>query len=184
MKIIDINGNEREAKKAYLDPEFSGYVRVDFKRHHEWYTIKEFLQFNPELKDIVEGAKESPSDLTGIVTKATNLSITDKNKKLKTNEYMGFMVWISRGKGEGQRRSVIKNSKTSIYIDKDWDVKPDHTSQYVVAKEIQEVPAMGNTLAVENVKELEEKAIKMDIKRGIKPQERQYTKDPDEDLEN
>lgn len=180
MQITDINGQIRNPKKVFLDPEFSGYVRVEFNRYHEWYSVKEFLQFNPDLKHLVEGAADLPKDTTGTANKATNNTLTDATQNFKPNSYMDFMVWISRGKGEGQKRYVIKNTKDTLTIDKPWEVKPDSTSQYVLAQHIMDVPPMGNTLPTEDMKKLEETAIKMDLQRGIKPHDRQYTKEPDQ----
>ncbi len=180
MKIIDINGSERTAKKAFLDPNYPGYVRVDFRRHHEWYSIKEFLKNNPNMKDVVKGAKETAPDITGTVTQAKEKTLKDDTQNFSPNEYMDYHVWISRGHGEGQVRSVIKNTKDTLTINKAWDTKPNTTSQYVVASEIDEdMKSMGNTLPIEDMKKLEEKAIKMDIKKGLKPAERKYTKDKD-----
>ena len=177
MKIKDINGSEREAQKVFMDPDYPGYVRLEFRRHHEWMTIKEFMHFNPDMGEIVRGAYQPPEDLTGEVSKATNNSLTDTSQNFKLNEYMGFHIWISRGIGEGQVRSVIKNDENTITIDKPWEAKPAEGSQYVLAQEIDEnMKAMGNTLPLEDMKKLEEKAIKMDLKNGLKPAERQYTK--------
>lgn len=175
MQITDINGSVRNPQKVYLDPTFPGYVRIQFNRYHEWYTIKEFLQFNPDLKHVVDGAKEAPPEITGIVTGATAKTLEDATQKWSSNSYMGYMVWISRGKGEGQKRDILKNTKTSITVSAPWDVKPDSTSQYVLAQHIMDVPAMGNTLPQEDMKKLEEVAIKMDLQRGVKPHDRQYT---------
>ena len=180
MKIIDINGSERTAKKVFLDPDYPGYVRVEFRRHHEWYSIKEFIQNNPTLKHIIKGAKDTAPDLTGTVTSAGEKTLKDTTQNFAPNEYMEYHVWISRGHGEGQVRSVIKNNKDTLTINQAWDAKPNTTSQYVLAQEIDEdMKSMGNTLPQEDMKQLEEKAIKMDIKKGVKPAERKYTKDKD-----
>lgn len=184
MQITDINGSTRNPKKVFLDPQFPGYVRVEFNRYHEWYSIKEFLQFNPDLKHIVEGAPEPPPEMTAIVGKADSLTLKDATQNWKPNSYLGYMVWISRGKGEGQKRTVVKNTKNTLTIDKAWEVKPNTTSQYVLAQHITDVPAMGNTLPQEDMKKLEEAAIKMDLLRGQKPHERQYTLTTDKEAES
>lgn len=176
MQITDINGSIRNPQKVFLDPKFPGYVRIEFNRYHEWYSIKEFLEFNPDLKHIVDGAPEAPPEMTGIVTSATNKTLEDSTQNWAPNSYMDYMVWISRGKGEGQKRSILKNTKTNITVNAPWEVKPDTSSQYVLAQHIMDVPAMGNTLPQEDMKKLEEAAIKMDLLRGVKPHERQYTK--------
>jgi hypothetical protein len=178
MKIIDINGTERDAKKVFLDPEFPGYVRIEFKRHREWMTIKEFLQKNPNLKDVVKDAKEAAPDITGTVSSATNSTLKDTSQSFDPNAYMGYHVWIARGHGEGQVREILKNSQNTLTLNVPWETKPNNTSQYVIANKIdKDMHAMGNTLAIEDMKALEKKAIEMDIKRGVKPTKRLYTKD-------
>ena len=82
MKIIDINGSQRSAKKAFLDPDYPGYVRVEFRRHHEWYSIKEFIKNNPSMKDIVKGAKETAPDITSTVTQAKEKTLKDSGDKI------------------------------------------------------------------------------------------------------
>lgn len=166
MKIIDINGSEREAQKVYPDPLYPGFMRIQFKRYHEWYTIEEFLKFNPTLKKLTDNAPETPEDIVGTVTRAGADSLTDSNLNLKPNAYLNYICWISRGKGEAQKRLVTKNTKNKITLDKPWDVRPNNTSQYVLSHNIHDVKAMGNTLPQVDMKELELKALELDRERG------------------
>ena len=56
-------------------------------------------------------------------------------------------MWISRGTGEGQQRTVLKNTKNTLYLNKDWKIKPDKTSQYVLSRNVKDnIQAQGNTL--------------------------------------
>ena len=166
MKIVDINGTKREVKKAYPDPDYPGFMRIEFKRHHEWYSIQEFLQFNPDLEDLTASAPKVPEDIVGIVSSAGKDYLRDIDQNLKENAYLGFFVWISRGKGEGQKRTVTKNTHNKITVDKPWDDKPNKTSQYVLSHNVQEVHAMGNISALGDMKDLEIRAIDMDKKYG------------------
>jgi hypothetical protein len=166
MKIVDINGTEREAKSVAPDPKFPGYMKVEFRRHHEWYTIKEFLQFNPKLDHLTQGAAEPPQDVVGYVTKAGPDFIIDEKAALKPRAHLGMEIWISRGKGESQQRNVVKNTKTRITVDKPWDPVPDQSSQFVISQSIMDVPAMGNTLPQDNMRQLEKRALAIDRERG------------------
>ena len=166
MKIIDINGMEREVQKVYPDPDYPGYMRIEFRRHHEWFTIDEFLEKNPDLKDLIKNAPKLPDDLVGVVTRSGPDFLIDKTLNLTPNTFLGFYCWISRGKGEGQKRTVVRNTKNQITVDKPWEVKPDKTSQYVLSHNVQAVRAMGNTLPQEDMKALEKRALAMDKKYG------------------
>ncbi len=166
MKIIDINDTTREAKEVFPDPDYPGFMKIVFKNHHEWYSIREFLQKNPHLKHLTNNAPDLPEDLVGRVTKAGKTYIKDTDLNLQENSYLGFFVWISRGAGEGQVRTIIKNDRNKFTIDQAWDVPPDHTSQYVITSNEQKAKAMGNQLAEVEIEELEKQAFKKDLKRG------------------
>lgn len=153
MKIIDINGEERDCTKVYPDPKFAGYMKVEFisknrvgYTHSEWYPIIDFVKNNPTLKDLTTKAVKVVNDDLGIVTSAKKNNLIDNSKKWEENEYVDFPIWISRGKGEGQTRKVIKNTKNTIFIDKAWDILPNNTSQYVLSHNIHDPQVRGNTL--------------------------------------
>ena len=125
MKIIDINGIEREVQSVSPDPGYPGFMRVEFKRHHEWMSYSEFIDKNPSLKHLLDSAASPPKDVVSIVTGATKNTLTDKDQTWKKDAYLGMTVWISRGLGEGQKRTVIKNTKITLTVDQDWHPKPD-----------------------------------------------------------
>ena len=185
MKIKDINGSERDCKRAYLDPNWPGYVTVEFVskhrqgyKHTEWYPIDQFLQQNPNLANIVnQNAQDKLKDVVGVVTAAAKTSLTDSTQNWQKNIFSGWQVWISRGTGEGQVKTVLKNSAATLTIDQSWTALPDQTSQYVITKTLGEVKAAGNQLPETELKQLEERARKMDIDRGRDPAKRQYTQD-------
>lgn len=150
MKIIDINGNERDCVKAYPDKDYPGYMRVEFKTairsHHEWWPIKEFIKYNPNLISLTKGAPKQVEETLGIVSSSSDITLTDKKQKWEEGSYIDFPVWISRGKGEGQIRKVLFNSKDTVTVDKPWDTKPDKTSQYVISHNIHDPQPLGNAL--------------------------------------
>ncbi|OGV97362.1 hypothetical protein A2W24_06555 [Microgenomates group bacterium RBG_16_45_19] len=167
MQIVDVNGTNREAQSAAPDPAYPGFVRVEFKRHHEWMSYSEFLEKNPKLKHLIKSKASPPPDVVGVVTKSTHHTLTDSTKSWKKEVYPGMWVWISRGLGEGQKRKIRHNTKTTVTVDADWETKPDRTSQYVISYNVQDsVRAMGNTLPQADMKALEKRAMQMDKAHG------------------
>lgn len=150
MKIIDINGNTRDCEKAFPDPTYPGYMRVEFKTvvrsHHVWYPISEFIKNNPELENLTKSAPAVMDDVVGVVSSSTETGLTDKKQKWKENAYVGFPLWVSRGTGEGQIRTVTANTHNALTIDKKWEVKPDKTSQYVLSYNIHDPQPLENAL--------------------------------------
>ena len=171
MQIIDINNNKRDCIKVSLDKGYPGYVKVDFKskirkdyQYSEWYPINKFITKNPKFKDKFGKLPQKPKEDLGIVSKSTKNSLQDNSKNWPKNLYAGYPLWISRGKGEGQQRTVVKNTKNTLYIDKDWKTKPDKTSQYVLSRNVQKhIKSMGNVLP-----ELQKKKIINDIIKKAK----------------
>jgi hypothetical protein len=156
MKIIDINGKERECKKVSPDPKFAGFMKVEYVSktrkgytHSEWYPIKDFIKNNPTLENLTTEAPGLVEDALGRVSKADKKKLSDKTQNWKENCYRGFPVWISRGKGEGQTRTVISNTHNTIIIDKQWKVVPDKSSQYVISHNVHDPQIIGNTLGMD-----------------------------------
>lgn len=150
MNIIDINGNKRECAEAYPDKDYPGYMRVEFKTgvrsHHEWYPIDEFIKNNPNLKKMTIDAPRVIEETLGIVSSSNKNELTDKKQKWELNIYVGFPVWISRGLGEGQVRTITTNTSNTLVIDKPWKISPNKTSQYVISHNIHDPQIRGNTL--------------------------------------
>lgn len=155
MKIIDINGNTRECVKAYPDSGYPGYMKIEYKTavrsYSDWYPIKDFIANNPTLAHLTTHASPVILDDLGVVTKCTPLTLKDKTKHWSENAYTDFPVWISRGKGEGQTRQVVSNSSNTLTLDKDWDILPDKSSQYLLSHNIHDPQVLGNTLPGEDV---------------------------------
>ncbi len=170
MKIVDINGNLRECVRVYLDDKWPGFVSIDFEsklrtgyKHTEYYPVEDFRKNNPDLEYLVKDVAREANEVAGVVSSSDNASLTDKTQKWQENIYAGFPVWISRGRGEGQTRTVLSNSKDTIIIDKAWDVKPNKFSQYVLSRNIKDnMPAAGNILPQEEIANVEKKAKQMD----------------------
>lgn len=186
MQIIDINGKARDCVRAHLDPHWPGFVTIEYEsknrpgyKHAEWYPIPDFLARNPNLAHLVKGVDVTPApDLAGVITKCTSTTLQDSTQNWEVNDYAGFYVWIARGAGEGQVRTVLSCTKNTLQLDKTWDKPyPNGTSQYVLSRELGKVTASrGNTLPVSDMQALEKKARAIDLKRGVSPAPRQYTK--------
>jgi len=145
MQIIDINGTRRDCVRAYLDPHWPGFVTIDYEsknrpgyKHTEWYPIPDFLSHNPSLAHLVKGVDVTPApDLVGVVTRCTQDSLKDITQNWAVNDYAGFYVWIARGTGEGQVRTVLSCTKNTLKLDQPWDKPlPSATSQYVLSREL------------------------------------------------
>lgn len=153
MKIVDINGNERECVSVSVDEKWPGQVSVVFESknrqgytHTEWYPLDEFIKNNLSLRNLVTDAVRPVEEDLGVVTSGGTVFIKDKHKKWGKNVFTGVPVWISRGKGEGQLRSVVENSANTLFVDKKWDVVPDASSQYVISYNVHDPQVRGNTL--------------------------------------
>jgi hypothetical protein len=185
MQIIDINGTLRECQRVFLDPAWPGYASVEFARKAdptktriEWMPLADFAAKNPELKDLWGTHSTAPApDTSGIVTTAGKDTLVDKSADWEPNAYAGHYVWISRGPGDGTTRTILKNTATILYIDKPWDKKPTRDSQYAIVQTLPQNHApSGQILPITELRELEKKARKLDLKAGREPSPRQYTK--------
>ncbi len=176
MTIIDINGNQRECVRVYLDDKWPGFVSVDFEsklrtgyKHTEWFPLEDFGKNNPNLENLMKGAPKPAPEVVGVASSSTDTSLNDTTQKWEENAYAGFPLWISRGKGEGQIRTVLSNTKNSVIVDKKWDVKPGRFSQYVLSHNVHEMKPAGNILPQEKIAKLERKARAWKNKKKQKP---------------
>jgi len=61
-----------------------------------------------------------------------NNIINDVTKTFIVDQYMFKSIIILSGTGENQTRKILRNSETTIIIDRDWAIIPDNTSVYAV----------------------------------------------------
>jgi hypothetical protein len=155
MQIIDINGEKRECSEITPDSNFPGYLKIKYKsrfrenhEYFEWYKKQDFLNNNPELSHLIQDSNDEWKEDLGVVSISSNITLTDKLKKWKSNEFAGYPIWISRGKGEGQTRKVTQNSDNTIIINQPWEINPDKTSQYLISHNVHNPVVMGNALPV------------------------------------
>ncbi len=153
MQLVDLNLKTREYLSIILDPHYPGYVSVTYpsKRPNtpsrtEWYPLADFQKNNPTLVSQLGPLPNIPQSDLGQVTHAGEFYLEDTAKDWVNNIYVGFMVWISRGTGEGQVKNIKSNNKNTLTIDTAWTTTPDTKSQYVISKDIHDVKILGNTL--------------------------------------
>ena len=153
MTVTDINGSVRECLNITHDHSYPGYVKVEFASNRlapatyfEWYPIDDFISYNPALAHIVNNKLQPAQDDLGVVSKSSANTLSDKTKKWTPNSYASFPLWISRGTGEGQVRTILSNTHNMLTLDKPFEIKPDKTSQYVISHNIHDVQVMDNTL--------------------------------------
>lgn len=149
MKIIDINGKERECAKAYVDPNYPGYVTIIFNsrrnpgtQYTQWMPIPDFLSKNPELTSVTDGVDITPApEITGQPTKVGKDTLQDSTQNWEVNDYVGYYLWIVRGNGKGQLRTVLSCTHNTLKIDRPWEKpKPDKNSQYVLTSILTKLP--------------------------------------------
>lgn len=167
MQIIDINGNTRECTSAIPDKDFPGYMKITYESknrkgytHFEWYETIEFVRNNPGLATLTKDAPKSAKEDLGVVGKGGKDFIQDFSKSWPEDIYKNYPVWISRGKGEGQQRTITKNNKNTAFIDNPWETVPDKSSQYVISFNVKEgIKATGNILPGVDTQKIFEKMI-------------------------
>ena len=116
------------------------------RQYLEWCPIDEFNKNNPELSAVLGSPTPPPKSDLGVATHGGEFYLEDTTKNWEDNLYVGYMVWIARGMGEGQIRLIKSNSKNNLTIDKAWQIIPNETSQYVVSRDIHDVKILDNRL--------------------------------------
>ena len=65
----------------------------------------------------------------------TNLTgVTSGNTTI--DRFVNYQVRIMGGTGLGQRRRIVANDLTTLYVNRKWDIVPDNTSQYEIWDEV------------------------------------------------
>ncbi len=153
MRVVDLNGHIRDCDEVSLDQKYPGFISVKFtsktnpeRQHLEWYPIDEFNKNNPELSQILGNPTPPPRSDLGVVSHSGEYYLEDVSKNWVDNIYVGYMLWISRGTGEGQVRLIKSNSKNNLTIDQPWQILPDQKSQYVISLDIHDVKILDNQL--------------------------------------
>ena len=153
MKIIDVNGEERDCVEIFSDKDFPGQIKVKYvsryrpnHEYFEWYKKEDFVKNNPALTHLIKNSPREWKEDLGVVSSASITTMCDKSKNWRKNEFVGYPLWISRGLGEGQTRKIRENSGSTLTVDKPWIIIPDKTSQYLISHNVHNPQVMGNTL--------------------------------------
>jgi hypothetical protein len=81
----------------------------------------------------------------GMVTAATEFSLTDGAATWTGDEMKGDHVAIISGRGRGQYRLIAGNTRDTVSLDRPWAVTPDSTSSYLAAGMFVENTFLCNT---------------------------------------
>lgn len=98
--------------------------------------------------DIEEFIKDSEDEIENIYhTKFGNVedsgtadgdysttTFSDSSKSWTNDEYIGYVVWIYGGTGEGQYREITDNDATKLTVSPAFSTTPDATSTYRITK--------------------------------------------------
>ena len=71
---------------------------------------------------------------SGTATGGSTSVLNDTSKTWTSNEFQGFVLWISGGIGSGQYRQISSNSATAISVSEPFIVTPNATSTYQILK--------------------------------------------------
>lgn len=108
-------------------------ISADSDNNKEQYLINSSHNKKFRFGDPIQIFKSS---VTGTVTSATQVTLTDTSASYDTDQLAGGLVQISAGTdGVGQLRAIASNDDDTINITRRWDVLPVG-SDYVAAKNI------------------------------------------------
>lgn len=61
-------------------------------------------------------------------------TFSDSSKTWTVDEYIGYVVWIYGGTGEGQYREITTNTASKLTVSPEFETTPDATSNYRITK--------------------------------------------------
>ena len=105
---------------------------------HNYFRFNEIHQAfrstweNAEEIYLVHGGVES-SKTIGFATGGSADTLSDKRQDWKPDFYYDATVMVISGRGFGQYRRVIANTKDTLTLQKPWNVEPDATTEYLVS---------------------------------------------------
>jgi len=117
----------QEVKEAVNFPNIDAPIDDD--------SIQEFiLQSEEEIEQIYHtnfGVVEDKGTADGDYATTT---FSDSTKEWETDGYIGYVVWIYGGTGEGQYREITDNDAHKITVSPAFTITPDATSTYRITK--------------------------------------------------
>jgi len=75
----------------------------------------------------------------------TQNTVGNESLEMNANRYRGLTVWVTRGRGAGQERTIAANTTTELTVASAWSVEPDATSFFVVAENSWRFGALSRT---------------------------------------
>ncbi len=125
--LLDSNQFVRTPGRICFYPRRHSYIRYN-EVHHSgrpaWANASEvYLQ---------HGGYGNDRKATGRPTGVGNRTLTDKTWNWEPGEMKGTLLLIIEGRGFGQVRHVVDNTKDTLTVRKPWRVQPDENSGYAV----------------------------------------------------
>ena len=87
---------------------------------------------NAEEVYLVHGGVRAEKTI-GFTTGASATTLVDTRQDWKPDFYKGATVMILSGRGFGQYRRILGNTKDTLTLQKPWNVQPDSTSEYLAS---------------------------------------------------
>lgn len=107
-------------------------VRNSFAAAFGEGTISDATDFLNRPRPSGAGVASSAASVTGTATAGAATTLTDSGAAWTTNAFIGYVLTITGGTGNGQRRWIKSNTATVQTIDQAWTTTPDATSTYSV----------------------------------------------------
>jgi hypothetical protein len=116
-------------------PTGDGWLRYDrLVRHLETLLAKTRQAAGlPEevyIRDNVTSGLRKWVEARGAPSAATSTTLVDGAAHWTPDRFQAGVVEILSGTGVGQRRGILSNTATTLYVDRDWDVVPSTDSAY------------------------------------------------------
>jgi prepilin-type processing-associated H-X9-DG protein len=105
-----------------------------------WHNYFRFNEIHQAFRSTWENAEEVYLVHGGVRSKTISFAtgssanaLTDTRQNWKPDFYYDATVLIISGRGFGQYRRVISNTKDTLMLEKPWNVEPDSTTEYLVS---------------------------------------------------
>lgn len=99
---------------------------------HTAYTYHtNYFQFHITLESIDESLQDDIFD-SGTVESGTIKTLVDANKSFPINKYTNCRLFITKGTGAGQQRTIGSNTSTTLNVNIPFDIVPSNDSEYEI----------------------------------------------------
>ena len=120
-----------------------GRGRYNYVRFNEIHQAFRSTWENAEVIYLVHSRGEAPKTVS-FATGGSASALVDSNQNWKPGFPRDATVLLISGHGFGQYRRVTDNTRTTLTVEKPWNVVPDATTEYVVAPQFVENAFFAN----------------------------------------